>query len=73
MVVRVLFAIVFGKILYEDLYGTKWQTGFCNAYFGPEGVENSQPSATDPKNVSFGYLGWQSKPCEVGNEIKERK
>ena len=63
---------VFGKILYEDVYGTKWKTGFCNSYFGSEGVENSQPTATDPKNVSFGYLGWQAKPCEVGNEITER-
>jgi hypothetical protein len=63
---------MFGKILYEDVYGTKWQTNFCNAYFGIEGVENPQPTANDPKNVSFGYLGWQAKPCEVGNEIKER-
>jgi hypothetical protein len=63
---------VFGMITYEDIYEAKWQTNFCNAYFGPEGVENSQPTVTDPKNASCGYLGWQAKPCETGNQIIKR-
>jgi hypothetical protein len=32
-----------------------------------------EPNNADPKHTSFGYLGLQAKPCENGNEIKQRE
>jgi hypothetical protein len=64
---------VFGTILYDDVFDGRWQINFCNAYFGSEGVNVSQPSPTNAGNTSFGYVGWQAKPCETGNEIKKRR
>jgi hypothetical protein len=56
---------VFGKILYDDVFGNTWETDFCNAYSGDEGLNFSVG-----KGASFGYEGWQAKPCEKGNDEK---
>ena len=64
---------VFGKVLYDDVLGGHWEFDFCNAYFGREGFDHPEPTPVDPKHTSFSYLGWQAKPCDKGNEIKQRK
>jgi hypothetical protein len=59
---------VFGKITYEDVFDKKWQTDFCNAYYGPErqGFPGGDPSS----KTQFGYESWQARPCEKGNDVK---
>jgi hypothetical protein len=64
---------VFGKILYDDIYGIPWEMRFCNVYFGSEGFLFPQATDANPKNTSFGYVGWQARPCEGNNKIEERK
>jgi hypothetical protein len=61
---------VFGKVFYDDVTGGRWELDFCNAYSGREIAIHG---GDDPRSNSYGYVGWQSKPCEKGNEIKERK
>ena len=56
---------VFGKVFYDDVVGGRWELHFCNAYFGSELASRA--------DGSFGYTGWQAKPCENGNELKERE
>jgi hypothetical protein len=64
---------VFGRIFYDGVFGYHWESDFCNAYYGGEGFEHPEPTKADPQHTSFGYLGLQAKPCENGNEIKQRK
>jgi hypothetical protein len=64
---------MFGRVIYDDVFGGKWETDFCNAYFGPEGIDFPIQPPTNPPSTSFAYLGWQAKPCEEGNEVKERR
>jgi hypothetical protein len=64
---------VFGEIFYDDVFGYHWESDFCNAYYGNEGFGHLEPTDADPKHTTFGYLGWQAKPCEKGNEIKVRE
>lgn len=59
---------LFGKALYDDILGDEWELDFCNAYFGGEQAPNKEGN-----DISYGYTGWQSKPCEKGNETKERQ
>jgi hypothetical protein len=46
-------------------------TPFLQCHFGGERAPHKEGS--DEQSISFGYTGWQAKPCENGNEIKERK
>jgi hypothetical protein len=62
-----LMVYVFGKILFEDIFGDKWETHFCNAYFGDEGFYFPYDTETD-----FGYVNWQARPCENGNKVQKR-
>jgi hypothetical protein len=50
---------VFGKITYEDAFGTPHQTTFCHAYFGSERLEF---------NGGFAYEDWQAKSCDRHND-----
>jgi hypothetical protein len=62
---------LFGKVLYDDVVGGHWELDFCNAYFGKELAPHQE--GTTPDSLSYGYTGSQAKPCEQGNEIKERQ
>jgi hypothetical protein len=63
---------VFGTVFYDDVFGHHWESDFCNSYYGEEGLDHIEPTNADPKHTSFGYEGWQAKPCEHGNEITQR-
>ncbi len=65
-----LYVYVFGKVFCDDIFGYHWESDFRNAYYGGKGFDYLEPTGADPKHTSFGYLGWQAKPCEKGKRNK---
>jgi hypothetical protein len=49
---------VFGKIIYDDMFGIKRETGFCHVYHGTE-FQTFQSG--------MGYEHFQTKYCEKHN------